>query len=91
MGLGIKHIHTIQEITRLKDILHHAMHDSLLGSLYKVSMSCLILEIGLDLPLHKISFAKFGHLATPSLVKSTWEFLNLHNIDLQHDLSLRKQ
>jgi hypothetical protein len=39
MGLGIKHIHTIQEITRLKDILYHAMQDCLLGSLYKTSLA----------------------------------------------------
>jgi hypothetical protein len=81
MGLGIKHIHTTQEITRLKDILYHAC----------TSLACLILEIGLDFPLHQISFTKFGHLVTSSLVKSTWEFIHLHNIELRHDLYPREQ
>jgi hypothetical protein len=36
MGLGIKHIHTVQDINRLKDILHHAMQNSLMGSRCRV-------------------------------------------------------
>jgi hypothetical protein len=89
MGLGIKHIHTVQEITRLNDILYHTMHDSLAGSLYKTSLSCLIVEVGLNAPLHTISYKKFGHLATTSLIKSTWEFLNQSQIELRHDLVMQ--
>jgi hypothetical protein len=82
LGLGIKHIHTVQEITRLKGILYHAMQDSLLGSLYKISLSCFIIEVGLASPIHTISYQKFGHLVTSSLIKSSWEFLHHSQIEL---------
>jgi hypothetical protein len=88
MGLGIKHIHTVQEITRLKEILTHSMQNSLLGSLYKTSLSCLILELGLETPLHNIPYKTLNHVATPSLMKTTWEFLNLYGIELKNDLPM---
>jgi hypothetical protein len=91
LGLGLKHIHTVQEITRLTDILYHVMQDSLLGSLYKTSLSGLILEIGLDSPLHSISYQRFEHVVTPSLINSTWEFLHHSQIELKHDLPMQKQ
>jgi hypothetical protein len=88
MGLGIKHIHTIQEITWLKDILQHAMQDSLLGSLYKNSLSCLIIELGFDAPLHTIPYSTFLHLVTDSLNKSSWEFLYQHQLELKHTMKM---
>jgi hypothetical protein len=34
-GIGIKHIHTLQEISRIKDILHHTYMQTTTGKLYR--------------------------------------------------------
>jgi hypothetical protein len=90
MGIGIKHLYTVQEINRLKDILFHSRQNTLLGSLYRNSISCLILELGLNLPLHSISYTMMQHLVTPSLIKSTWEFIFHHQIELRHYLQCQE-
>jgi hypothetical protein len=84
MGLGIKHIHTVQEITRMIDILQHSSQNTLLGSLYKTSLSCLIIELGMIAPLHTIPYTTVHPLATTSLIKTTWEFIHQHQIELRH-------
>jgi hypothetical protein len=89
MGLGVKHLYTVQEIGRIKEIISQSMQHNLLTSLYGISLSCLIIEIGLIAPLHTISYDTFGHLATPSLIKSTWEFLHKHDIEMRHDLTIK--
>jgi hypothetical protein len=37
-----------------------------------------------------ISYDKYHHLATTCLLKSTWEFLFTHNINLQQDITVPK-
>jgi hypothetical protein len=66
MGLGFKHLYTLQEIARLKH--------TTTGRLYVTSIELLILEIGTGTSLHNIPFPTVSYLATNSLVKSTWPF-----------------
>jgi hypothetical protein len=80
-GLGIKHLHTIQETTRLKDIIAHTTRNTLLGDLYCHSLTILLLKLGLGPELHKIKFDKYDNLATSSLIKSSWGFLSTHQIE----------
>jgi hypothetical protein len=80
MGLGIKHIHTLQEIAHLKDLIHHAYVKSTTGLLYRTSLEYLLLEVDMDVNLTAVDFPTFHMLATDSLIKSTWEFLNKHNM-----------
>jgi hypothetical protein len=89
-GLGIKHIHTLQEIARIKDILHHTYLNTITRKLYRMSFEFLILELGMNTNLALLDYNKYKHLATSCLVKSTWKFLYDHNITLQHDIKVPK-
>jgi hypothetical protein len=68
MGLGIKHIHKVQEIARLKDLIHHTYVKSMTGLLYRTSLEYLLLEIGINVNLTSVDFRTFHMLATNSLV-----------------------
>jgi hypothetical protein len=89
-GIGINHIHTVQEIARLKDILQHTYINSTTGLLYCTSLEYLILELGMGTNLTQIDFNKYQHLATNCLLKSTWEFIYIHKITLQRDITVPK-
>jgi hypothetical protein len=89
-GLGIKHLHTLQEIARKKDIIHHTYIDSTTGKLYRTSLEFLLLELGISTNISKIDYNRYHILATNSLIKNTWEFLNKHNIHIEHDITIPK-
>jgi hypothetical protein len=86
MGLGFPHLYTMQEIARLKDVIQHTFRGTNTGKMYRTSFELLYIEIGLTLDLHLIPFTTMSALTTDSLVKSSWQFLNLHNIYLKHDI-----
>jgi hypothetical protein len=85
-----KHIYTLQEIARLKDILQHTYDNTTAGKLYRTSLEHLILEIGISMDLSYIDYSKYHILATDCLVKNTWKFLYTHNITLEHDITVPK-
>jgi len=90
LGLGFKHLFTMQEITRIKDLIQHTWEQTLTGKLYRTSFELFFIEIGigpnlLDIP-EKVLF-----LASESLVTSTVHFLREHQITLKHDIILRPQ
>jgi hypothetical protein len=87
-GLGIKHIHTLQEIAHLKDLLQHTYMNSTTGQLYHISLEYLILEVGIDSNLTSVDFNTYKMLATNSLIKNTWEFLQKNNIFLDHNIKV---
>jgi hypothetical protein len=91
MGLGFKHLYTIQEIARIKDIIHHSFQHTTTGHLYVTSMELLLLELGVGTILHNIPFISVANLATNSLIKSTWKFLYDHQIHLMHNICLPMQ
>jgi hypothetical protein len=74
-GLGILHLHSLQEIARLKDIIQHSHLQTTTGKLNIGSLETLHLEIGLPNILSEVSYVTYSHLATHSLRKCTWEFL----------------
>ncbi len=86
MGLGIKHMHTTQELLRLKDIITHIFQHSNTGKLYKTSWETFFIELGLGTDLNHIPTDAIQALATDSLVKSTFLFLKAHHWSLQHDI-----
>jgi hypothetical protein len=89
-GLGIKHIHTLQEIARIKDVLQHTYTQTITGQLYRMSIEYLLLEIGMESNLTRINYNTYQHLATNCLIKNTWEFLQKNNIILEHDIMVPK-
>lgn len=87
MGIGVKHLHTTQEIYRIEDILSHVYQKSTTGQLYRTSLELLHIEVGMGTALHQIPPDMLTQLATDSLVKSTCQFLPLHNLVLHHDIT----
>jgi hypothetical protein len=88
MGLGVQHLHTTQEILRLKDLLCHVDHHTTMGNLYRTSLEVMIIEMGMGTDLYSIDPTIVDFLATDSLIKSSLLFLLKHNIELKHDISL---
>jgi hypothetical protein len=64
------------------------MRASITGDLYQTSLELLIVELGVSNDLHYIPFQRMKALATPSLIKSTWELIHLNNIQLLHTIKL---
>jgi hypothetical protein len=91
LGIGIKHLHTSQEIARLKDIMLHTYKDTTTGRLYRNTTELLMLEVGLGTVLSEISYSNYSCLATNSLIKSTWNFLQNNDLDLRHDIVIQPQ
>jgi hypothetical protein len=90
MGLGIKHLHMLQEIAWIKDILNHTYSNTTTGQLFRTSLEYLLLELGMENDLSAVDYTKYHILATNCLLKSTWEFLSLHKIKLQHNIEVPK-
>jgi hypothetical protein len=88
MGVNILHLYTLQEILRIKGIIYHTTYNTGTGSFYRISLELLLIELGMDTDLSLISYERFSALATPSLVKSTWQFQYEKNFRLQHNISL---
>ncbi len=91
LGIGIKHLHTLQEIARLKDIMMHTHKNTTTGKLYRQTTENLFLEIGTDTSFTSLDFPSLDPIATPSLIKSTWQFLHENNLDLKHDIEIPDQ
>ena len=89
-GLGFKHLYTMQEITRIKDLVQHTWENTLTGQLYRASLELFLIEVGigpnvLDIPSQVV------FLATDSLICSTVFFLQLFNIRVHHDITMVPQ
>jgi hypothetical protein len=87
-GLGFRHLHTDQEIQRLKDLVFHTANDTITGRLYRASLELMHIELGSFLPLHRLSLELLGSLVTDSLIKSTWEFMSEHGLSLTADIKV---
>jgi len=90
MGLNIWHLHTLQELMRLKDIVFNIFNSTLTGLLYASSLELLLLELGCNTEF-QWSPTLIDHLSTAALVKETWKFLHSHRIILRHDIKLSRQ
>jgi hypothetical protein len=74
MGLGVKNLHTTQEILRLKDILSHVYQRTDTGKLYRTTLELFILELGIGTDLHLLQPHVIQLLSTDSRIKSTVQF-----------------
>jgi hypothetical protein len=68
MGLGILHIHSSQEISRLKDMMRHTAIDTFTRQLYRGTLEAMILEVGVGTEIFHYPFQELQILATPNLV-----------------------
>jgi hypothetical protein len=87
MGLNFLHLHMLQEIYRLKDIIFHSFNETLTGQLYTSSIELLLLELGCNSD-YQWTLALVDKLSTAALVKDTWIFLSHHKISLKHNIQL---
>ena len=75
-GLGIPDLYLEQGIAHIEQIAKHChTTSSITGQLLCASIQELKVEVGCPGSLFSIDFAQFGHLATDSWVKHTWQFL----------------
>jgi hypothetical protein len=88
MGLGIPHIHSLQEIARLKDMIHHTAINTFTGQLYRGTLEAMILEVGVGTDIFQYPFQDLQHLATDSLVKTTWETLSANGLLVTTDIAI---
>jgi hypothetical protein len=88
-GLGLPHLYTIQEISRLKDMMSHTFKNTTTGNLYRTSMELLIIELGMGTDFSITPYHLFSCLVTQSLVKSSWKFLYEERIQLKHDIDMK--
>ncbi len=86
LGLGLKHLYVLQEISCLGDIISHTLRGSTTGQLYISTIELLLLELGHGFDLLCIPYDQMTHLATDSLIKSSWLFLHENSISLCHDI-----
>jgi len=77
----------MQEIYRLLDIISHTASMTTTGSLYKITLEVLMLEIGSTWDLHWLLHLDYHCLASNSLIKSTWQFLSSNSIQLLHSIT----
>jgi hypothetical protein len=80
LGLGIIHLHMIQEISRLTDLITHTADMTITGSLYRASLEVFLIEMGISTDLDSIPFDKTHFLSSDALIKSSWEFFCSYKI-----------
>jgi hypothetical protein len=73
-GMGIKHLFTMQEITQLKELIHHISTQSVTGQLYSASWELLHIELGSHSIIPKEHFALYEALPVTFNVKNSWDF-----------------
>jgi hypothetical protein len=86
LGLGFKHLYTLQETARLNDILNHTHCGTTTSNLYVTSFELLFIELGLGTDILQIPSTYITNIASDSLVKSTCLFLHQYNLDLHHTI-----
>jgi hypothetical protein len=90
MGLHIQHLHSLQEIARLKDIILHIFNDIFTGQFYQTPMELFFIELGLPNQLSRYAIEVLDGLTTNLLVKSTMLFLRQYNIVLKHSIEVKQ-
>jgi hypothetical protein len=86
-GLGIPRIAEEQGIAAICQILRYInAPETMTGKLLIASLEALQIEVGTEIPVLEADFAKFGHLATTSVLKNTWEFISKANITIKINL-----
>jgi hypothetical protein len=88
MGIELKHLHTTQELYRLKDLLSHEYRHTNTGKLYRNTLENMILEVGIGTDILRITPLAIHLLATDTLIKSTCLFLLQYNLELKYDISM---
>jgi hypothetical protein len=70
-GPGLRHLYTVQEIERIKDMILHTFWVSMTGQLYVSSFKLLHLDFGSLSPSIEWKYNAFEGLTTISLVGSS--------------------
>jgi hypothetical protein len=69
LGLGIIHLHMIQEISRLMDLITRTADMTITGSLYRASLEVFLIEMGISTDLDSIPFDKMHFLSSDAFIK----------------------
>jgi hypothetical protein len=89
MGLNIQCLYTVQEITRLLDMVSQTTNNTTTGSLYRTSLELMIIETGVGTDLLNLNFNTLSKICMASLLKSLWKFLFDADIQIHHDIMLQ--
>jgi hypothetical protein len=76
LGMNIPNLYTVQETTRLLDMMSHMAKLTTTGSLYRTLVDLLVIKVGMGMDVLNLDFNKLSILGTNSLVKRSWKFLH---------------
>ena len=88
LGLGLKHLYTLQGIMHLEDLIHQTSQGTLTGEMYRLTLEQLIVNIGYGDDLFSAPYALMGKLMPYTWMTHLWEFLDRYGIQLRHDIRL---
>ena len=80
MGLNLKCMYKTQEIQKVEKYLLFRNHKGLVGQMLRLNEESLLLELGVSGSLYDADFTSLHHLATPSWIKTLWQFLSTYLI-----------
>lgn len=80
MSLQMKCMYKVQEISKMEKYLTFRSQKGILGNMIRLSEELLRIETGLPGNIFSYDYEKYQILATPSWIKSIWQFINKQNI-----------
>ena len=87
-GLGIPDLYVLQGAQHVRNWVSHCTTNSTTGKLLRHSLEALTIEVGAGRDVWKQDYTKFGALASDSLAKTTWKFLQEGNIEIAHPVQV---
>jgi hypothetical protein len=81
-GLQFPNLYVQQGIARIGFIVDHLGEPNMTGELLRTSVEAAKVEIGVGRDLFSLDYNLYHHLLTDSWVKSTWQFVQQHQIML---------
>ncbi len=82
-GLGLKNLHTTQNVSHIADMVDHLWQNSPTGHFFQCAIESLQLELGLSGNVFNLDYNKYSRaLLTDSLVRETWKYASVHNITI---------
>ena len=87
MGLGVPNLYVTQGVEHIRMWIDHCLMGTTTGKLLQHSLEAMTIEVGGGDDVWECSYETLGHLASPSITKATWRFLQEEKITLDHPVS----
>lgn len=82
-GLGINNLYRTGGLGRIAFLQEHLGLQDISGENIRTSIELHKIELGVGRNLFTLPFDLYGHLATETWVKATWQFAQEHNIEIE--------